>query len=83
MSLDLGNSGVASQLINTSAYNIPLIEFVLVIVIMFSAMLSSLMIRTVDGGHKINTYVHFVAMAWIASLVSILTRVVVSSFLSV
>jgi flagellar protein FlaJ len=84
MDLDIGNAGgFAGQLINTSAYNIPLINFLLVTVIMFSAMLSSLMVRTVDGGHKINTYVHFVAMAWIAALVSIMTRVVVSSFLSV
>jgi flagellar protein FlaJ len=78
-----GATGVASQLINMEAYNIPLINFMLVVVIMFSAMLSSLMIRTVDGGHKINTYLHFVAMAWIAALVSILTRTVVGAFLSV
>ena len=85
MELDLGNAGGfgANQLINTSMYNIPLIGFLLVIVIMFSAMLSSLMIRTVDGGHKINTYIHFVAMSWIAALTAILTGVVVGSFLSV
>ena len=50
----------AGQLIQTEAYNIPLIESLLVGVIVFSALLSALMIRTVDNGHKINTYMHFV-----------------------
>ena len=85
MTLGIDNAGAvgAGQLINTELYNIPLIEFLLVVVIMFSAMLSALMIRTVDGGHKINTYFHFVAMSWIAAVVAVLTRVVVSTFLAV
>ncbi len=85
MDLELSNTGGfgAGQLINTEMYNIPLIEFLLVSVIMFSAMLSAMMIRTVDGGHKVNTYIHFVAMAWIAALTAILTRTVVGAFLAV
>ncbi|MFB6297170.1 MAG: archaellar assembly protein FlaJ [Salinirussus sp.] len=85
MSLDLQTSSdfdVAS-LINTQVYNIPLIEFLLVVVIMFSAMLSALMIRTVDGGHKMNTYMHFVVLAWVGALVAIVTKTLVNSFLAV
>jgi flagellar protein FlaJ len=81
--LDAGAGIDASQLINTGQYNIPLIEFLLVIVIMFSALLSALMIRTVDGGHKINTYVHFVVMAWIAALISIGTKWLINVFLAI
>jgi len=85
MSVDLGASSSfdAGQLINTQAYNIPLIEGLLIAVIMFSAMLSVLMIRTVDGGHKINTYMHFVILAWVGALTAILTRIVVSGVLSI
>jgi len=85
MSVDLGASSSfdAGQLINTQAYNIPLIEGLLIAVIMFSAMLSALMIRTVDGGHKINTYMHFVILAWVGALTAILTRIVVSGVLSI
>ena len=85
MELELEDAGGfgAEQLINTEMYNIPLIEFMLIAVIMFSAMLSALMIRTVDGGHKVNTYLHFVAMAWIAALTAMLTRSVVGVFLAV
>jgi len=85
MSLDLSSSGAfdAGQLIHTGVYDIPLIEFLLVVVIMFSAMLSALMIRTIDGGHKMNTYIHFVAMAWIAAIISIVTKMLVGTFLAI
>jgi flagellar protein FlaJ len=85
MSLNLSTSGTfdAGSLIHTGVYNIPLIEFLLVVIIMFSSMLSALMVRTVDGGHKINTYIHFELLAWIGALISILTKWLVSQFLAV
>jgi flagellar protein FlaJ len=86
MSLDLQTDSVnfdVGSLINTEVYNIPLIEFLLIVVIMFSAMLSALMIRTVDGGHKMNTYMHFVLMTWIGAIVAIATKMIVSSVISI
>ena len=73
----------AGQLIQTEAYNIPLIESLLVGVIVFSALLSAMMIRTVDNGHKINAYMHFVILLWLSALIAIITRNVVGVFLSV
>jgi flagellar protein FlaJ len=86
MSLDLGSNAVnfdVASLINTEVYNIPLVEFLLVVVIMFSAMLSALMIRTVDGGHKMNTYMHFVLLTWIGAIVAIGTKVLVATVISI
>ncbi|ELZ25766.1 flagellar assembly protein J [Halosimplex carlsbadense 2-9-1] len=86
MTLDLDSSSSsfdASTLINTASYNIPLIEFLLVVIIMFGAMLSALMVRTVDGGHKINTYVHFVALTWIGSITGVMTKWLVTQFLAI
>jgi len=85
MSLDLntGSRFEVDTLINTGVYNIPLIEFLLVIIIMFSAMLSSLMIRTVDGGHKANTYMHFVILAWIGAITGTFTKWLVTQFLAI
>jgi flagellar protein FlaJ len=85
MSLDLQTSSEfnAGSLIHTGVYHIPLIEFLLVVVVMFTAMLSALMIRTVDGGHKMNTYMHFVVLTWIGSVVAIITKTMVQSFLSI
>ena len=85
MSLDLnaGSRLDVNSLINTSVYNIPLIEFLLVVIIMFSAMLSALMIRTIDGGHKANTYMHFVLLAWIGGVTGTFTKWLVTQFLQI
>jgi flagellar protein FlaJ len=85
MTLDLTTSGQfdVNSLINTQVYNIPLIEFLLIIVIVFNALLSSLMIRTTDGGHKLNAYMHFVILLWLGSLISVFTKSMVSSFLAI
>jgi len=85
MSLNLSStSGFdASTLINTGVYNIPLIEFLLIIIIMFGAMLSALMVRTVDGGHKANTYMHFVMLSWIGAVTSIATKWLVTQFIGI
>jgi flagellar protein FlaJ len=85
MSLNLTSSSNfdVGSLINTGVYNIPLIEFLLIVIIMFGAMLSSLMIRTIDGGHKMNTYLHFVLLSWVGSLTAIVTKALVSTFLSI
>jgi flagellar protein FlaJ len=85
LSLDLAetNRFVGTELINTGVYDIPTVEFLLLNIILFNALLSSLMIRTVDSGHKINSYLHFVAMTWLGSLVSVLTGVAVSGLLNV
>jgi flagellar protein FlaJ len=86
MSLDL-NSGSSNfdvaTLINTSVYNIPLIEFLLIVIIMFGAMLSALMIRTIDGGHKLNTYIHFVVLTWLGAITGVATKWLVSQFLAI
>ena len=83
LNLSAGSRLDVNSLINTGAYNIPLIEFLLVVIIMFSAMLSALMIRTVDGGHKANTYMHFVLLAWIGGITGTFTKWMVSQFLSI
>jgi flagellar protein FlaJ len=71
----------AASLINTSVYNIPFIEFLLIIIIVFSAMLSALMIRTLDGGHKLNSYMHFVILTWLGALTAIFTKWMVTQFI--
>jgi flagellar protein FlaJ len=86
MTLDLqtgSNDFQVGSLINTGVYNIPLIEFLLIIIILFGAMLSALMVRTVDGGHKANTYVHFVALTWLGSITAVATKWLVTQFLSI
>jgi flagellar protein FlaJ len=83
LSLNAGSRLDVNSLINTGVYNIPLIEWLLVIIIMFSAMLSALMIRTIDGGHKANTFMHFVILAWIGGITGTFTKWLVTQFLAI
>jgi len=73
----------AASLINTSVYNIPFIEFLLIIIVVFNALLSALMIRTLDGGHKMNSYMHFVILTWLGALTAIFTKWMVTQFLGI
>ncbi|MFB6162533.1 MAG: archaellar assembly protein FlaJ [Halococcoides sp.] len=85
MSLDLASTAEfdVNSLINAKVYNIPLIESLLIFIIVFNAILSAMMIRTLDGGHKMNTYMHIVVLTWIGSVVAIFTRHMVDMFLTV
>jgi flagellar protein FlaJ len=50
---------------------------------MINAVLSSLIIRTVDGGHKGSALLHFVMLTWIGCVVAVLTMSVVGGLLNV
>ena len=84
MSIGL-NSGQFSfdTIIHTNVYDIDTIEYLLIIIILLNSVLSSLMVRIADGGHKVNAYLHFVLLTWISSAIAVFTRVVVGSFLNV
>jgi len=81
LGLAAGSEIDVASLINTRTYNIPLIEFLLIIVIVFNALLSALMVRTLDGGHKMNSYMHFVIMTWLGSLTAVATKWLVTQFI--
>ncbi|MFB6178928.1 MAG: archaellar assembly protein FlaJ [Halorientalis sp.] len=83
LNINTGGQFDVGSLINTQVYDIPTIEFLLIVVIVFNAFLSSLMIRETDGGHKMNAYMHFVIMTWLASIIAIVTKAMVSSFLAI
>ncbi|WP_135852563.1 archaellar assembly protein FlaJ [Halorussus salinus] len=84
MSIGLNSAQLdITTIIHTDVYDIPTIEYLLVIITLLNAVLSSLMIRIADGGHKVNSYMHFVFLMWSSSLIAVFTRIVVGSFLNV
>ncbi|WP_132059366.1 archaellar assembly protein FlaJ [Halorussus amylolyticus] len=70
-------------IIYTEVYDIDTIEYLLILIILLNSVLSSLMVRIADGGHKVNSYLHFVLLTWISSVIAVFTRIVVGSFLNV
>ncbi|WP_135825940.1 archaellar assembly protein FlaJ [Halorussus ruber] len=84
MSIGLDSSQLdITTIIHTDVYDIPTIEYLLVIIILLNSVLSSLMVRIADGGHKVNAYMHFVLLTWTSSSIAVFTRIVVGSFLNV
>jgi flagellar protein FlaJ len=84
MSIGLNSSQLdITTIIHTDVYDIPTIEYLLVIIVLLNSVLSSLIIRIADGGHKVNAYMHFVFLTWISSVIAVFTRILVGSFLSV
>ena len=80
---DITDAGGVGKIIYAGVYDIALIEFLLLLVILFNAVLSSVMIRTIDGGNKANAYLHFVLMTWLGSGVAVFTKYLVSTILSI
>ncbi|MFB6086876.1 MAG: archaellar assembly protein FlaJ [Haloarculaceae archaeon] len=72
-----------TSLIQTAQYDIPVIKFLLIVVVLFNALVSSLMIRAVDDGHKINAFLHFVLLSWLGAIVAVGTQVLVKTVVSI
>ena len=71
------------QIVYPGAYDIPLIEYLLLVVVLFNAALSSQMIRRIDGGNPANGYIHFVLLTWLGAVTAIATRTLVNAILSI
>ncbi|WP_248516428.1 archaellar assembly protein FlaJ [Salinarchaeum laminariae] len=76
------NMAVGS-IIYPDIYNVVLIEYFLLMLVLLNALISSLMIRAADGGNSANAYMHFVLLTWIGATVGWFTRVMIGVFLTV
>jgi len=84
LGLDFSNPAFdVGTIINTEVYDIQLIQYLLVLTLIINGVLSSLMVRVVDGGHKVNAYIHFVVLTWVSCAIGSLTLGLVESLLSV
>jgi flagellar protein FlaJ len=72
-----------SSLINTEVYDIGLIEFLLTVTVLINALLSSIIVRVVDGGHKVNAFMHFVILTWLGAVVGSMTLELVGGLLGI
>ena len=84
LNLDFSNSAFNfGSIIHTDVYDTQVIEYLLVVTVLVNSMLSSLMVRVVDGGHKVNAYIHFVGLTWISAIIATGTLRLVGTLLSV
>jgi flagellar protein FlaJ len=71
------------KLLHTDVYNLVLLEALLLCIILFNAIVSSLTIRTADGGHPGNGFLHFVMLTWVGCATAVATEQLISMLLSV
>jgi flagellar protein FlaJ len=72
-----------NSLIHTEVYDVQLIEYLLTLTVLINAVLSALMVRVVDGGHKVNAYMHFVVLTWLTAIIGAGTLELVGALLGI
>lgn len=77
------NNEMMSMLFHTGSYDIEFIEYLLLMVVLLNALMSSLMIRLTDRGHAINALLHFVMLTWVGVVVATATQLVVGGLITV
>jgi|Deesub1362A_J573_1020465.scaffolds.fasta_scaffold00380_19 flagellar protein FlaJ len=76
-------SPLVAEIFPIYLFTIQYTPFYLLIILIAHALLSSLMIKIVDGGHIANIYTHFITMLWIGMITANLTEYFISPMLSV
>ncbi|GAB7019367.1 archaellar assembly protein FlaJ [Halostagnicola bangensis] len=81
--IDTGENIVSGSLIHTDQYNVYVLRYLIVLVLIFNAFISSLVLRLADGGHFGNSYLHFTALLWIGGVTGALTQRLIDMLISV
>jgi flagellar protein FlaJ len=76
------NGDLIGSLFSTGNYDIALMEFLLLVVVLLNAVLSALMIRVIDRGHFVSALTHFVFLTWTGALVATATQMVAGGLLA-
>ncbi len=71
------------KLLHTDVYDLPLLQALLLCTILFNAVVSALTIRTADGGHPGNGYLHFVMLTWVGCGTAVATQQLITTLLSI
>jgi len=64
-----------------SNYNISLMEFFIIVVIVCHAFISSLMISVIGGSHRYSFFLHFIILIWVTTITSYIAGVVIGGLL--
>ena len=75
------NGDLIGSLFSTGNYDIGLMKFLLLVVVLLNAVLSALMIRVIDRGHFVSALTHFVFLTWTGALVATATQMVAGGLL--
>lgn len=66
---------------HAGVYDLPAINFVLIVVILLNALLTSYYMTSIRGSSKVSSYTHVVFLAWIGIIVAFLIKNILGEFL--
>lgn len=69
--------------LSMNAVNTETVSLVVLFTLVVHSFLSALLVRTVDGGHIFNTYLHFVGLVWISAISAEITHLSIHSLLGI
>jgi flagellar protein FlaJ len=76
------NSEFVQSLFSTGNYDVDVMEFLLLVVVLLNAVLSSLMIRIMDRGHFLSAHTHFVLLVWTGAVVATATQRIIGGLIA-
>jgi archaeal flagellar protein FlaJ len=79
--LEIPTNVLSSVITIPSASSMAIIEALLVLTLVLNALMSAIAIRYMDGGHLLNSMIHFVALVWIGAIVAIVSKVTLEGLL--
>ncbi|AEA47473.1 archaellar assembly protein FlaJ [Archaeoglobus veneficus] len=83
INMNLPEGVPSASILSLQQYNIPQVNFIIALLLIVHSMLSSVMIKIVDGGHQVNAYFHFVVMLWISALSALATDLGIGSMIKI
>lgn len=83
MSIDLSETEDLSFPLLTFKFNIGLVTFLVVIVILAHAIISSSMVRVVSGGHKLSPILTFLGLLWLGVICALISDALMGPLLGV
>ncbi|AEH38135.1 archaellar assembly protein FlaJ [Halopiger xanaduensis] len=81
--IDMQSQIMSGSLIHTDQYNIHVLRYLILLVLIFNAFISSLLLRVADGGHFGNSYFHFTALLWMGSITGAITERLIDAIITV
>lgn len=81
--IQLPKEVVGSILYVTLPTNLEIISILLLAIVIAHSIISAVAIRVVDGGHIFSSFIHFIIMMWIGSIVAVVTETMLNSMLAI
>ena len=81
LNVDLGT--MAGIFYMTDVSNLALVSYLIFAAFVLHSLISAVLIRVIDGGHYLNSLIHFVFLVWLSAVVILMSEKVVTSLISV